>query len=162
MGRGPGGSYGVRITKGGMRFVIFTSAMRAKKTFHGGWREGGAFAAGVFPWYTVMVEQECSRCRGPRDRHPYRYCRSCHNAYMRSNRKPLSPEERKKDNARSYVSVYLKRGKIAKQPCIVCGVSDLLEAHHWNGYDRPLDVRWYCREHHRAEHQKIWGAGGLR
>ena len=43
----------------------------------------------------------------------------------------------------------VKRGKIQKQPCWVCGEN--AEAHHPD-YDRPLDVVWLCNTHHREVH----------
>jgi hypothetical protein len=50
-------------------------------------------------------------------------CLRCHAEYMRVYRKlhPMTPEQRKKDNARSYAGVYLRRGKLQKQPCEGCG-----------------------------------------
>lgn len=54
-------------------------------------------------------------------------------------------------NARSYLNVYVKRGKIQRGPCVVCGLLKV-EAHHYNGYDHPLDVVWLCPQHHRAVH----------
>ena len=42
-----------------------------------------------------------------------------------------------------------RRGKISKLPCFICG-SDA-EAHHPD-YDRPLDVVWLCKQHHREVH----------
>jgi ribosomal protein S27AE len=62
----------------------------------------------------------------------------------------LSPEQRRKDNARSYANVYLKRGKIVRGPCERCGGSPA-EMHH-DDYGRPLDVRWLCRRCHLDEH----------
>jgi hypothetical protein len=48
--------------------------------------------------------------------------------------------------------VYLKRGKLTRQPCEVCGA--VAQMHH-DDYSKPLEVRWLCRghhlEHHRAE-----------
>lgn len=65
----------------------------------------------------------------------------------------LSPEQRKKANARAYANTYLRRGKIKRAPCEVCGAKRA-EMHHPD-YDRPLDVRWLCREHHLAEHREV-------
>lgn len=66
---------------------------------------------------------------------------------------PLSEEERRKDIARSYVSVYKRRGKIVPEPCERCG-SESVEAHH-DDYDKPLDVRWLCRGHHMELHRSV-------
>lgn len=42
----------------------------------------------------------------------------------------------------------LKSGALVPSPCEVCGRTPA-EAHH-ESYDRPLDVKWLCRFHHRA------------
>ena len=44
----------------------------------------------------------------------------------------------------------LKRGFITKQPCEICGAPEV-DGHH-DDYDRPADVRWLCRLHHKAVH----------
>lgn len=59
----------------------------------------------------------------------------------------MTPEARKRANARSYAKVYRKRGLIQKGPCEVCGSNDV-EAHH-EDYDKPTDVRWVCKPHHK-------------
>ena len=85
----------------------------------------------------------------------YSYCKKCHAEYMRENRRrhsELSPEQRKKANARTYANQYKKRGVIEKQPCCVCGSLES-EMHH-DDYDKPTQVRWYCREHHLEMHKK--------
>lgn len=96
------------------------------------------------------MKSECSKCSQPLDRQG-RYCRSCHAEYMREWRKthPLSKDQRRRDNARSYAGIYLKRGKLTRQPCEVCNAK--AQMHH-DDYDRPLDVRWLCLEHHLALH----------
>jgi hypothetical protein len=98
----------------------------------------------------------CSKCHNPLEtnRLKQRYCLSCHNEYMRLNRKrhsELTDEQRMKANCRSYLNVYINRGKIVKQPCEICN-SLITEAHHLD-YSKPLDVHWYCREHHLQEHK---------
>jgi hypothetical protein len=40
---------------------------------------------------------------------------------------------------------------LSAQPCEVCGAES---AHrHHDDYDKPLDVRWLCREHHAELHR---------
>ena len=56
-------------------------------------------------------------------------------------------------NCRSYASVYLKRGKLTRQPCAECG-SEKSQMHHPD-YSKPLDVVWLCRRHHSALHIKL-------
>ena len=75
---------------------------------------------------------------------------------MRNNRPKHSelPEQaRKKANARSYLHVYVKRGKVQKGQCEVCGC-ERAEAHH-EDYTKPLEVHWLCRDHHLELHLAI-------
>ena len=102
---------------------------------------------------------ECSKCSKPLEINrlgKYRYCLSCHNEYMRNNRKKhseLSDEQRLKANCRSYLNTYIKRGVINKQPCIICNNMNT-EAHH-EDYTKPLNVIWMCRECHLLHHKNI-------
>jgi hypothetical protein len=59
------------------------------------------------------------------------------------------PERIKAQNS---VGTAIRNGKLAKQPCTVCGVRKV-EAHHPD-YSKPLKVVWLCRKHHRAVHKK--------
>lgn len=76
-------------------------------------------------------------------------------AYRRTH--PLKGEARRRMNCRSYLHVYVRRGKVKKGPCEVCG-SKAVEAHH-DDYDKPLEVRWLCKKHHRAHHKAEVMAG---
>lgn len=85
----------------------------------------------------------------------HRYCNICHAKYMREWRKthPLNIEQRKKMNVHSYAHVYFKRGKIIKEPCIICG--DINSQMHHPDYNKPLLVEWYCRKHHLKLHRDV-------
>lgn len=89
----------------------------------------------------------CSKCSAEHNRDPQRYCYSCKAAYDREWRKthPMTPEQRWKDAARSYASVYKRRGLLVPKPCERCGSTEV-EMHH-SDYRFPLRVRWLCREH---------------
>ncbi|HUS02411.1 MAG TPA: hypothetical protein VMY77_11825 [Chitinophagaceae bacterium] len=98
----------------------------------------------------------CSKCDNqlePTRVNKQAYCMPCHAEYMRGTRPTypeLTPEQKKKDCARSYLGVYIRRGKVTKQPCEKCG-NEKAEGHHEN-YDKPLEVQWLCRECHLDLH----------
>jgi len=84
------------------------------------------------------------------------YCRDCHNTYQRANRKKhseLSPEQRKKANARSYLNTCLRRGYITKNPCIICGSCEV-HGHH-EDYNKPLQVIWLCNSHRQQYYDEL-------
>jgi hypothetical protein len=82
---------------------------------------------------------------------PYKH-KEDHALYMRVWRMghTLTAEQRRKDIARSYAGVYKRRGKVVIQGCEKCGGS--AEMHH-DDYDKPLEIRWLCREHHLELHK---------
>jgi hypothetical protein len=98
-----------------------------------------------------VIEKLCSCCRLPLDSANSRYCLRCKARYMREWRRthPLTPEQRFKDNARSYAGVYKRRGLLVPQPC-ACGSTDV-QMHHPD-YSQPLLVIWMCRSCHLALH----------
>ena len=53
--------------------------------------------------------------------------------------------------AREKVLYALKRGKLMRQPCEVCGETKT-QAHH-DDYSKPLEVRWLCKKHHDEFHK---------
>ena len=59
---------------------------------------------------------------------------------------PLTEDQKKKDICRSYAGVYLRRGKIKKHPCFICG--DKNSQMHHDNYNKPLEIIWFCRKHH--------------
>lgn len=98
----------------------------------------------------------CSKCKAELEesrKGKQRYCKKCHAAHMRTTRPKhscLTEPQRKKANARSYVNEYLRRGKIKKEPCQVCGDNNS-QMHH-EDYSKPLEVIWLCRKHHLELH----------
>lgn len=99
----------------------------------------------------TLPVKSCSRCSNPRVE-GRRYCRECKNAYEREwkKRNPLTGDAKRRAVARNYANTYRRRGKLSPEPCEVCGVEDV-EMHH-DDYDKPLDVRWLCRQHHSDLH----------
>lgn len=73
---------------------------------------------------------------------------------MRGHRKKyreLSPEAKKRANARSTLKMAIRRGQVTRDPCQGCGTKRNVEGHHTD-YDYPLDVEWLCRRCHMKEH----------
>jgi hypothetical protein len=60
-----------------------------------------------------------------------------------------------KAHARDAVGNAVRRGKLIRQPCEVCG-SPNADAHH-EDYSKPLEVRWFCRAHHLELHVSALG-----
>ena len=99
------------------------------------------------------MKTTCSKCGLPNDRLPQKYCRACHAAYARAHRPrhaDLPEEQRLRAVARAYANVYQKRGKLVPQPCESCSAPGV-QKHH-DDYNRPLEVRWFCRKCHLDLH----------
>jgi len=94
----------------------------------------------------------CEGCKATPENPGARYCNTCalerKRARWRHRHRKLSPEARKRANARSYLHSYIRRGLIVKLPCQECGGLDV-EAHHPD-YSKPLEVIWLCRGKHLA------------
>lgn len=58
-----------------------------------------------------------------------------------------------KISARSLVNNRIRRGKLKRQPCEVCGTGKNVHGHH-DDYKQPEKVRWLCGSHHVREHMK--------
>jgi hypothetical protein len=96
----------------------------------------------------------CTRCQERTRRNGGRYCKECHAAYQRGWRtfNPLTLGQRQRSNARAQAHIYLKRGKIERQPCKICGAD--AEMHHPD-YAKPREVEWLCRDHHLKHHEGL-------
>ena len=108
----------------------------------------------------VFLDKEFGICGNPACREVYEwngrgYCQPCHAKWARENRKKyseLTPEQRKKANARSKAGAAHRRGLIERKPCYKCG-SENSEKHH-EDYNAALDVEWLCRPCHLALHNE--------
>lgn len=73
---------------------------------------------------------------------------------MREYRKThkFTGEAKARANARNYLNMYIRRLKILKQPCEVCGGLNVKA--YQEDYSKPLQVRWLCVEH-LAAHERL-------
>ncbi len=69
----------------------------------------------------------------------------------RQRRYARDPRLRERYMARWILKRRVITGQVKKQPCEVCGLVKV-DAHH-DDYAKPLEVRWFCRQHH-AEHHR--------
>lgn len=58
-----------------------------------------------------------------------------------------------RQHAANMVSTWVRRGKLKKLPCFVCGKTQV-EGHHPD-YSRPVDVIWLCVKHHKEVHLMV-------
>jgi len=58
---------------------------------------------------------------------------------------------REKTIAQNRLNHAISKGRIARQPCEVCGTDQKVHAHH-HDYSKPLDVHWLCYVCHKAAH----------
>jgi len=73
-----------------------------------------------------------------------------YNARYRREQLATNEEYKFKDKARKKLWWATVNGTIEKLPCEVCGSK--AEAHHHEGYDKPLNVKWLCKTHHMEAH----------
>lgn len=88
-------------------------------------------------------------------------CRDCDSEKAFLYRKSESVRIKQRDakrgdakvSARTSFNTRVKRGKILKQPCRVCGDKEA-QGHH-EDYAKPYDVIWLCRKHHAQRHTEM-------
>lgn len=66
-------------------------------------------------------------------------------------RRKADPINSKKLSARRTLRDAVRRGRVQKQPCKICGHAEV-EGHHPD-YSKPYDVIWLCRPHHHELHK---------
>ncbi|WP_197737298.1 hypothetical protein [Aquicella siphonis] len=106
----------------------------------------------------------CYMCKQQKEKITRKYCKKCAANYMRAWRAkhPLNAVARAKLKLRRDTKMRIKNGLLIPYPCEICGKKEV-EAHH-EDYNKPYEVRWLCREHHRALHKtgiKKTSEGGL-
>jgi formylmethanofuran dehydrogenase subunit E len=63
------------------------------------------------------------------------------------------PETKQMMKAHGILNREIKKGNIIRGSCEVCDEPDA-NGHH-DDYDKPLEVRWLCDEHHQGHHNGI-------
>ena len=97
------------------------------------------------------------------------YCRICHGQKIKNKRESkkllsfdeVAPhkkfwlaENRLKRKAHQAVAYAVQTGRLVRQPCERCGTTQNVVAHH-EDYNKPLDVLWLCKYHHKERHMEI-------
>jgi len=101
----------------------------------------------------------CSKCKSAPRSESHRYCVPCRRKAQTDsiNRRggswaAKSSEQKHKSIVRSYIRNLVKRGKILKQPCAVCGDVNS-QIHHLDYLPKTLNVAWLCFTHHKEAHK---------
>lgn len=113
------------------------------------------------------THKTCSRCPGVQPLDAFNadrtkkdgrqaLCRSCQKGnYTRGDNRERSLERTKRYQTRNpearrahhAIEHAIKAGNLTRGFCECCG-TEKTDAHHHNGYDKPLDVQWLCRSCH--------------
>jgi DNA-directed RNA polymerase subunit RPC12/RpoP len=102
----------------------------------------------------------CKKChqkaqlksRGDRTRYnrSMKEWREANNEKVKTFQRNWRKKNKHKAAAHSAVFMAIKKGELKKLPCTICGKK--AEAHHPD-YNKPLNVIWLCRFHHKAIHK---------
>jgi hypothetical protein len=65
----------------------------------------------------------------------------------------LDDTERLKAKAHHILREAVKDGAVTRAPCEICGAVKA-DGHH-EDYNKPLEVRWLCRKHHKRRHDEV-------
>ena len=93
-----------------------------------------------------------------------RQCKICKKAIRKKWRKKNKKRENdrinkhkakfhKRTTIQARIRNLVRKGKIEKGPCVICGSTINVHGHHCD-YNKPLDVMWLCATHHMRWHAK--------
>ncbi len=63
-------------------------------------------------------------------------------------------QHREKFLAQKRVVNAINSGRLLRGPCVVCGATENIHAHH-EDYSKPYDVTWLCPAHHSQRHVEL-------
>ncbi|MGF3022683.1 hypothetical protein ACQVP2_07625 [Methylobacterium aquaticum] len=92
----------------------------------------------------------CTNCQNQR----LRKRRAANKGYSTAKNKEWQKANPEKRAAHKAVERALRLGLLLKQPCVRCGSTDTVHAHH-EDYARQLDVVWLCSTHHAERHREM-------
>lgn len=122
-----------------------------------GWCEECRHQAGNHKWYRNANGNGtlCPRCGVNQRLQYHRYCSSCQKASQKKWRqgkgRTRSAIARTKKTARHYINVRIRRGKMKRLPCVICGCSPT-EFHHLSYHARSTTGQFLCKLHHWMAH----------
>jgi len=73
---------------------------------------------------------------------------------QRDRKRRKTPTGRERRRISLIVWRALKNGRLKKTPCLICGATKNVQAHHPD-YAHPLSIVWFCPKHHCALHADI-------
>lgn len=120
---------------------------------------GCGVAIEVKPWRAKKHDYRCWRCQENPERRRARERKYSKLAHVQEKHRRAAltryhakPHVREKHVVYTAVARAIRRGKLARQKCDVCGARPT-EAHH-DDYSKPLEIRWLCVACH-AEHHRV-------
>ena len=96
-------------------------------------------------WLNAKRAKWCRNCATPRSQMTYKNTKPkwCRETYME-----IYWRNRDKILANRAVQFAIRKGRLVRQPCEVCGCTTV-HGHH-DDYSKPLEVRWLCPLHHKT------------
>lgn len=98
-------------------------------------------------WYAKNRDKQVARAREYREANPDKV-----KATRLESKRRYESVNPDKVAARSITKNAIRRGELIREPCLVCGTTARIEAHHPH-YCYPLNVIWLCKKHHGEVHR---------
>lgn len=95
------------------------------------------------------------RSKAKQERHQYRLKHE--DGYREKTNEQVGLDRKRypiKRAARTITGNAIRKGLLTKEPCVKCGATVNIHAHH-EDYYKPLKVIWFCHEHHSERHKAI-------